>query len=80
MKYFGKEEDSTIRSKLGGSLGFDQASDLELELELEQYSPKPKTGSQIFLPNNLNIVRSGRRGKILLISFLIVPIYSTELS
>ena len=64
----------------GGSLGSDWVSNLESELELKLYGPKPKTGSQTFPANYLSRVRSGRRCKIFLISFLMVPIYSIDSS
>ena len=61
-----------------GSPRSDHDSDLKSELELELIGPKPKTGSQNFPLDHLNRVRLGRWDKILLISFLMVPIYSTD--
>ena len=54
------------------SSGDNLGSELELELELELI---PKQG---FFPSSLNSVRSRRRGKNFLISFLIVPMYFTK--
>ena len=56
------------------SSGDNLGSELELELELE-LDLIPKQG---FFPSSLNSVRSRRRGKTLLISFLIVLMYSIK--
>ena len=64
----------------GGSLEFDQDSDLESELELKLLGKKSKIGSRTFLPDHLSKVRSGILDKILLNSFLTVPIYSNDSS
>ena len=45
IKYLKKEKVVPFDLSSGGSLGSDQASDLEFELELELYGPKPKVGS-----------------------------------
>ena len=67
---------SDLRS--GGSGGLDQASELELKLDLELPDSKPNKCGRTFPYSSLNSVGSKRRGKTFLISFIIVPMYSTE--
>ena len=59
---------------------FDQDIDLEFELELGLLGVKLNMGSWTFPPSHLNRVKSGRQGKTLLISFMMVLIYSIESS
>ena len=79
VKYF--EKVRLIPSDLSsrGNPESNQDSNLEFELELKLNGPKPK-GSGTFPPSGLGMVRLGRRGKILLHSFLMVPNYSIDSS